>query len=423
MIGGLTVPDEVSFLEPFVSNGVFGATEVQVVSTFARASGEKSVPVLLAAALAVRAPLLGHVCVELSTVAATVVTAIDAPDDRNEGESRSSQPPGDFIDSGTDTDAVDRQITELPWPDPATWVAAVAESNLVARVDAARESPAQSVPAQSVLTDAARLKPLVLDGGRLYLSRYWYHERYVAADLVHRTNSSAGSTTDAPGSTDSDPMAAAEGHVRRLFNSGPGSGDTGDNRGTTDSDQLLAALAGLQRDLVVISGGPGTGKTTTVARFLAGLLSGMHQVRSDLLIALAAPTGKAATRMTESIRSAIALLGDELDPEVVTSLQAVEATTIHRLLGSTGGGRFRHGPDSRLHHDVVIVDEVSMVSLSLMAHLLSAIRPDAKVVLVGDPYQLASVEAGVVLGDIVGLSASTPAADTSSGTGAGIPVP
>ena len=419
MTGEVAIPGVVGFLEPFVTCGVFGATEVHAVATFARASGEKSVPVLLAAALAVRAPLLGHVCVELATVAATVVAAIDALPDGVAVESGPGLTPVDPVGSDADGAVVEHQITDLPWPDPATWEEVVAGSNLVAQPNAAPNAVQSGEAADATVDSAgARLKPLVLDGGRLYLSRYWYHERYVAADLVHRTNS----TAEPNGNAAFDPMVAAEGHVRRLFDSGPGSGD-GDRAGAgaPDGDQLLAALAGLQRDLVVISGGPGTGKTTTVARFLAGLLSGMHEVGSDLQIALAAPTGKAATRMTESIRGAIDALGDSLDPDVVSSLQAVEATTIHRLLGSRGEGGFRHGPDSRLLHDVVIVDEVSMVSLSLMAHLLSAIRPDAKVVLVGDPYQLASVEAGVVLGDIVGLSASTT--QLAPGSGTDIPVP
>jgi exodeoxyribonuclease V alpha subunit len=163
---------------------------------------------------------------------------------------------------------------------------------------------------------------------------------------------------------------------------------------------------------VVISGGPGTGKTTTVATFLAGLVSSMQPPegsgsnstnQATQRIALAAPTGKAAARMTEAIRKAINNLGDALDSEVAKELGELDASTIHRLLGASPGTGFRHNPSNPLPHDIVIVDEVSMVSLSLMAHLLAAIRPDAKVVLVGDPYQLASIEAGAVLGDIVGI--------------------
>ncbi|MGB6059116.1 MAG: exodeoxyribonuclease V subunit alpha [Microthrixaceae bacterium] len=401
------VPESVQFLRPFVEAGVVGVTEVNTVATFARSSGAESESVLLAAALAVRAPLLGHVCVDLATVAATIVSSVDSLPDAEIVDTDQVAVGRKSVDhDGQGLGGLDEGIARLPWPDPVTWEAEISESDLVARLGEPGEplsvDPRSAASATSVISAASgRLKPLILDGGLLYLSRYWYLERYVAADLVHRTNSTAAGD----GSRNADSMIAAETHVRRLFGQGPADADAGGGGGP-DRDQLAAALAGLQRDLVVISGGPGTGKTTTVARFLAGLLSGLHDAGSDLQIALAAPTGKAATRMTESIRGAIAALGADLAPQVVNSLQSVEATTIHRLLGSRGDAGFRHGPDSRLVHDVVIVDEVSMVSVSLMAHLLSAIKPDAKVVLVGDPYQLASVEAGVVLGDIVGLSGS-----------------
>ena len=170
-----------------------------------------------------------------------------------------------------------------------------------------------------------------------------------------------------------------------------------------DRTQLAAALAAVETDFVVISGGPGTGKTTTVARLLAGIVGAMVDSGQMRRIALVAPTGKASARMTEAIRGAVGALGDALSAEVVAHLGAIEATTVHRLLGGGRGSGFRHGHENPIPHDIVIVDEVSMVSLSLMAHLLVAVRPGAKVVLVGDPYQLASVEAGSVLGDVVGV--------------------
>src|SRR5204862_3774137 len=120
------------------------------------------------------------------------------------------------------------------------------------------------------------------------------------------------------------------------------------------------------------------------------------------LIALTAPTGKAAARMEEAIHQEAARL--DVSPELRTRLLGVQASTLHRLLGRRPGShsRFRHDRMQRLPHDVVIVDETSMVSLSLMARLVDALRPDARLVLVGDPGQLASVEAGAVLGDVVG---------------------
>jgi exodeoxyribonuclease V alpha subunit len=158
----------------------------------------------------------------------------------------------------------------------------------------------------------------------------------------------------------------------------------------------------VRRRLAVVAGGPGTGKTTTVGRLVALLLE-QAEARGDQppLIALAAPTGKAAARLQEALREAAAHL--DVDPAVRTRIAELSASTVHRLLGWRPGShsRFRHHRANRLPHDVVIVDESSMVSLSLMARLAEAVRPDARLVLVGDPGQLTSVEAGAVLGDVV----------------------
>jgi exodeoxyribonuclease V alpha subunit len=157
--------------------------------------------------------------------------------------------------------------------------------------------------------------------------------------------------------------------------------------------QRLAAAVIAHRWVSVLAGGPGTGKTTTVARLLAVL----RDQDPGLRIALAAPTGKAAARLGEAI-------GEERLPDADRArVGEPEASTIHRLLGPLPdtSSRFRHDRHRRLPHDVVVVDETSMVSLTLMARLLEAVRDDARVVFVGDPDQLASVEAGAVLGDLV----------------------
>ena len=184
-----------------------------------------------------------------------------------------------------------------------------------------------------------------------------------------------------------------------------------DDPEAADPDHLqpLAAAAAVLRRVSVIAGGPGTGKTTTVARLL-GLLDQQAVVHSiePPLIALAAPTGKAALRLEESVRNEAPELG--LDPGIVERLLTLRGTTLHRLLGRTGGDRtrFRHNRTNPLRHDVVVVDETSMVALSMMARLLEALRPDARLIIVGDPEQLASVEAGAVLGDIVGPASRGP---------------
>jgi exodeoxyribonuclease V alpha subunit len=157
-------------------------------------------------------------------------------------------------------------------------------------------------------------------------------------------------------------------------------------------------VAALKR-FTVISGGPGTGKTTTVVRILALLL---EQAAAPLRIALAAPTGKAAARMQEAIRASRETL--PVDPGVRDAIP-VEATTIHRLLGVRPGSvTFRRDRDDPLPVDVLVVDEASMVDLALMAKLVRAVPRAARLILLGDKEQLASVEAGAVLGDICGDS-------------------
>jgi exodeoxyribonuclease V alpha subunit len=159
----------------------------------------------------------------------------------------------------------------------------------------------------------------------------------------------------------------------------------------------------VRRRLAVVAGGPGTGKTTTVARIAALLAEQAREAGVPIpLIALAAPTGKAAARLEEAVHDEARKL--DVADDVRAALLGLEASTLHRLLGRRRGShsRFRHHRGNRLPHDVVVVDETSMVSLSLMARLVEAVRPDARLVLVGDPGQLSSIEAGAVLGDIVG---------------------
>ncbi len=151
----------------------------------------------------------------------------------------------------------------------------------------------------------------------------------------------------------------------------------------------------LTRKTAVISGGPGTGKTTTVAKLLAALI---RLNPEPLRIQLAAPTGKAAARLTESTGKA--LQGLAVDDDECARFPA-EATTLHRLLGAQPDSqRMRYHAGNPLHLDVLVVDEASMVDLTMMAKLISALPPHARVVFLGDRDQLASVEAGAVLGDI-----------------------
>jgi exodeoxyribonuclease V alpha subunit len=243
----------------------------------------------------------------------------------------------------------------LPWPETAAWIAEVASSVLV------------------------REEVLRLEGTNLYLDRYWREEGQVCDDLVARMRRTPPEV---------DEVALAVG-VDRVF---PAEGY---------DEQRAAVLASAGRWTTVLTGGPGTGKTTAVAGLLT-LIAEQHEAGTGQppRIALCAPTGKASTRLQEAVGEAAAKLRDPADQARVTGLTA---STLHRLLGwrPDSSVRFKHHRSNRLPHDVIVVDETSMVSLTMMARLLEAVRPDARLVLVGDPDQLSSVEAGAVLADLV----------------------
>jgi exodeoxyribonuclease V alpha subunit len=168
--------------------------------------------------------------------------------------------------------------------------------------------------------------------------------------------------------------------------------------GSEPDDQRLAAAVCALSSVAVLCGGPGTGKTTTVARLLVAL---QEASPGPLRIALAAPTGKAAARLREAMIRPDP--DDRLRASEKEALAALPSSTLHRLLGvRRGSDRFWHDASNRLPYDVVVVDEASMVSLSMFAKLLAALRPGTRLILVGDPHQLVSVEAGAVLLDVVG---------------------
>jgi len=236
----------------------------------------------------------------------------------------------------------------------------------------------EALQRQKVVGRPGDQAPLILDeAGRLYLYRYWAYEHELALDLQTRI-------ADDP--TDVDPRRLRD-SLDRLF---PPAADE------VDRQRLAAAVAALKL-FSVISGGPGTGKTTTVVRILALLL---EHAATPLRIALAAPTGKAAARMQEAIRASRETL--PVDARIRAAIPA-EAMTIHRLLGFRPGSvAFHHDRDNPLPVDVVVVDEASMIDLALMAKLVRAVPRPARLILLGDKDQLASVEAGAVLGEICG---------------------
>ena len=331
--------------------GVVGDFEVQLVrAVLRRAAVRPADSCLLALALAARATRLGHVCLDLRTVHDQVVAARD--------------------DQGTSGD--------VSLPEPVAWQAELAASAIV------------SVPTGVEERSDGALRPLVLDGFRLYLQRFWRFEVEVAAQLAQRGDNTA------PGRSVDD--ATVDAALEAVFGGVPR-----DEDGSVDL-QYVAARRALTRPVTVIAGGPGTGKTHTVARLLAAAL-GVADAGGDVVqAALAAPTGKAATRMKEAVEAQVVALLDagQIDADRAAALRDIEPTTIHRLLGRRSRTAFRRDRDDPLPHDLVVIDETSMVSLPLLSRLLDAVRPEARLVLVGDPFQLASIEAGTVLGDMVG---------------------
>ncbi len=326
-----------------------GTLDRHLARTLAELSGDTDPQVLDAIALLSAAVRSGHVCLDL----------LHPP-----AEAWRSQVAGEGVSQ---------------W-NPGDWLAVLRKSRLVSAGDGDT--------------------PLVLDAaGRLYLRRYWEYERQVAACLKER----ARPVDDSPLS----PLVRQM--VHELF-AEPGTGPS-------QLDwQRVAALVALRRRLCVITGGPGTGKTYSVANVLALLFAqagerGQRRPRVELL----APTGKAAQRLSEAlqankgkIRHIAQSRGLTWLAEVVDTIP-VEAKTIHRCLGAAADSavRFYHHRDNPLAADVVIVDESSMIDLSLMAHLLAALPAHARLVLLGDEHQLASVEAGSVLGDICNLGAES----------------
>ena len=241
-------------------------------------------------------------------------------------------------------------VANLPWPvDIAEWHELLEVSPLVTSTQS----------------------PLVVDNGLVYVRRFCEHECHVADGLRELAGTQLSRTSS---SLVSDVLGLTLGQQRAV--------------------DICAATR-----LGVLTGPPGSGKTRTVAALVADELINSSTAR----VALAAPTGKAAARMSESIAESITLLSAAVDAAIAATAPAIQMlspSTVHRLLGARGTGGFRYDKQNPLPYDLIIVDEASMLSLPLFDALLDALRPSARLVLVGDAGQLASVDAGSVLGDI-----------------------
>lgn len=329
---------------PFVDAGVLDASDVHAIALTAPRFGEDDAERMLGLAFAARAPRVSHPGVDLRTLRHHVDVEADE---------------------------------ELPWPaDPEAWARHTLKSPMVGGPDD-RLRPFVAQP-RTRLTDA----PLLLTR-RMYVEQQRVAEA-IAARAAHEVPEAAR-------------VVDLDATLARLFPIGA----PGQTVGTDgpDGEAARAVRLAATRRLALIVGGPGTGKTFSVTRLLAALLEG-----GTLSVMLAAPTGKAAARMREAIREATDVAARpalDVTDEVRARLQALPATTLHRLVGVRPDGSTRHTAENPIPAQLVIVDEVSMVDLTMMRRLLEAVHPDARLVLLGDRDQLASVEAGCVLADLV----------------------
>ena len=355
-------------LETLRTLGAFDDADVEVARRVCEAFGEQRREVLLAAALAVRAPRHGHVCVDLNDVDLRAICLLAVGDD-------------------TLDEDIFGTIGDLP--DLANWQSILAQSRVV-NIEDGDKKPATR-------------RPLVLRGELLYLERYWLYERTLNRLLLSMARQPLTVIT---ASGDAAPLAP-ESHLREALFGLFGCGDD-----LLSDRQALSAVVALCSRLTIVSGGPGMGKTWAVRNILTllWLANGDDEIRA----AVVAPSGKAAARLRESLlggfdefetrlRSCVAAA----DADAIVSFirERVGASTIHRLLGYRPATptRFRYNVENPLPLDV-LVDEASMVDLPMFTRLLAATASNTAVILLGDRDQLSSVEAGSVFADICGTA-------------------
>lgn len=323
---------------------------------------EASAPLLLATALVSEANGHGHVCLDLQAL-------LDQPAQQLAKNERDQPLPL----QATSTDPGQELAELLQGWTLTSWVQALLASEAVSDE---RDQPAPRAGSTPLVLAGSATQPL------LYLRRYWLYERQIQAYLNQQLQNTR-------------PLADARitPLLDALFPEPPP---------TAIDYQKKACAQAAQSSFAIITGGPGTGKTTTVVRLLA-LLQGLQQQAGlpPLSIRLAAPTGKAAARLSESLAGSLQKIALPETLQACRDHIPTEVTTLHRLLGSQAGTRhFRHHAANPLPADLVIIDEASMVDVEMLAKLMLALTPQTRLILLGDKDQLASVEAGSVLGDL-----------------------
>lgn len=346
------VADTLDLLNAWARRGWLRPLDAAFAAFLARETEDAPPLAIFAAALASHQLGRGHACLDLAQTLDDPGFALSLPPDgeRDTADAEAPMPPIDAL-AGVGLDA---------------WRAALRHPALTG--------------------DGPGATPLVCAGNRVYLRRYWQYERDVGAGIAARLA--------APPEISA---AALREALDALFP--PASDAAG-----PDWQKLACALAA-RNAFAIVAGGPGTGKTTTVVRLLAVLqaLAFAATPAHALRIRLAAPTGKAAARLNESVAGAVARLDLSALPngEAVRAAIPVQVATLHRLLGSRPDTRrFRHRAGNPLPVDVLVVDEASMIDLETMAATLDALPPTARLILLGDKDQLASVEAGAVFGEL-----------------------
>jgi exodeoxyribonuclease V alpha subunit len=310
--------------------GIIDDLEVEFVRFLRQVAPETDDDVFLAAASCLNAQKQGHICFDLRQYKDVFLF----------GERKTEY-------------GLDKKILER-------WEAALMNSDLVSQ--------------------DGKLKPLVLEEGRLYLHKYWKFEEEFTQWILKRA-SETHLVTEIQNEA-----------IRYFINARKDLFDV--------NWQEIALCLSFIKDLVVISGGPGTGKTYTVLNIIAAHTVAAKNENKDLKVALAAPTGKAARRLVDSIKEGKASLPDKFKHLLEDS---TEAQTVHKLLGASYRGNiFKFDQNNHLPYDLIIVDEASMLDINMWVRLIRAIGPDTKLVVLGDKDQLASVEAGSILGDLCG---------------------